>query len=245
MATLSVCHVELRVRDVEKAKAFYTKVFDWKVVPLMPGYLGIDTGKFPGGGIYAIDPKAPAPPGVVNYLPTDDVVAAGERAERHGGKILVPKTEVPGMGHFVDTMDPWGNEVAFWQPLDPTTRPTLEGSGKNAFCWVELSTPKLADAVRYYGEVAGLTFHTSEDGSYAFTPHEGDAIGFGIQSGDAAAKLPGATTYVDVDDLAEGAKRVEAAGGRVLFGPQEIPGTGHFTMFTDPDGIRLALFKHA
>src|SRR5258706_10590575 len=114
MAQPQICHVELRVRDLEKAKKFYTSVFDWKLKEYMPSYWGIDTGKMPGGGLFALD-KMPAQPAVVNYLSTDDVEAAGKRAEKNGAKILVPKQEVPGMGFFVDTMDPWGNEIAFWQ----------------------------------------------------------------------------------------------------------------------------------
>ncbi|HEV3417711.1 MAG TPA: VOC family protein [Pirellulales bacterium] len=53
------------------------------------------------------------------------------------------------------------------------------------------------------------------------------------------------TLYIDVDDLAAYRKRVVAAGGKILVEEQEVPGMGAFSLFTDPDGRLMGLWKTA
>jgi len=53
------------------------------------------------------------------------------------------------------------------------------------------------------------------------------------------------TVYVAVDDLAAYRKRVLAAGGRILIEEQEVPGQGKFSLFSDPDGRMMGLWKQA
>jgi hypothetical protein len=238
-----ICHVEIRTRDLSRAKAFYGRVFDWKVADWMPGYAGIDTGADPGGGIFQT-PSPQMPIGVCNYVWVADCEASGRRAAELGGKVVVPKTEVPNAGWFVSTTDAWGNEIGLWQPADPSRTGDYQGSKKNVFCWVEISTPNLDAAVGYYRKLLGWKFQSDPKMEYAFTEHEGQ-LGIGLMGGEMARKRPGVLTYVDVDDLAAAGQRIGSAGGRVVSGPQEIPETGSFSVVADPDGNRLAIFKSA
>jgi predicted enzyme related to lactoylglutathione lyase len=239
----SICHVEIRTRDLSKAKAFYSQVFDWKLADISPSYAMIDTGKEPAGGIVQVS-ASECPLGVCNYALVADCAATGRRAAEIGGRIIVPKKEVPGYGSFVDTIDPWGNELAFWQAAG--TSPAFQGSGKNGFCWVELSAPDLDAAVGYYTKLLGWKFAIDMDSkSYAHTEHTGKTIGVGLLGGEMAKHMPGVTTYIDVEDLDASGKKIAAAGGRVVFGPQHIPGTGYFSMVVDPEGNRLAIFRSA
>lgn len=57
---------------------------------------------------------------------------------------------------------------------------------------------------------------------------------------------PGNTTlYIDVDDLSAYRKRVVDAGGKICVGEQEVPGMGSFSLFLDPDGRMMGLWKTA
>jgi predicted enzyme related to lactoylglutathione lyase len=47
--------------------------------------------------------------------------------------------------------------------------------------------------------------------------------------------------YFVVDDIDAGLKRVEAHGGTLLFGPQEVPGGAWIINATDPQGGVFAL----
>src|SRR5437867_13432557 len=49
--------------------------------------------------------------------------------------------------------------------------------------------------------------------------------------------------YIDVDDLDAHAEKIKAAGGKVLLEKQGVPGAGQFSLFEDPDGRVLGLWK--
>lgn len=49
--------------------------------------------------------------------------------------------------------------------------------------------------------------------------------------------------YIGSDDLQETLSKIEAAGGRTLMPPTEVPGEGWFALFADPDGNTLGLWK--
>ena len=49
--------------------------------------------------------------------------------------------------------------------------------------------------------------------------------------------------YIDVDDLAEYGKKIVDAGGKILVDQIDVPGVGSFSLFEDPDGRVLGLWK--
>ena len=112
-----ICHFELVTPDVEKARDFYSRLFDWKI-EAMPGadYWLINAGREPGGGMM----KTPAP-GVPTawtmYVLVNDVENALARVKDLGGRVLTPKTEIPGIGWFGVFADPQGAVLALFEEL--------------------------------------------------------------------------------------------------------------------------------
>ncbi len=53
------------------------------------------------------------------------------------------------------------------------------------------------------------------------------------------------TLYVAVDDLASYRERVVAAGGKIHVEEHEVPGMGWLSLFTDPEGRMMGLWKQA
>lgn len=114
-----VVHFEIGCRDSAKTQAFYSKLFDWKLTAHGAAAM-IDT---------AADSKAPNINGhftslghephnyTLVYVMVDDIPAYLKKAEGLGGKTLIPKQEVPGMGHFAWFKDPEGTVVGLWTPL--------------------------------------------------------------------------------------------------------------------------------
>ena len=51
------------------------------------------------------------------------------------------------------------------------------------------------------------------------------------------------TMYILVDDLAPYRKKIAAAGGKIHVEEQEVPNMGWLTLFTDPDGRMMGLWK--
>ena len=111
-------HVELMATDVGKAKAFYGKLFDWKLedMPMPDGtYTMIRVGDGTGGGLM----KNPIPGGSSSFVPyvlVDDVKAATRKATSLGAKMMKDVTEVPGAGSFTLITDPTGATLGLWQP---------------------------------------------------------------------------------------------------------------------------------
>jgi uncharacterized protein len=69
-------------------------------------------------------------------------------------------------------------------------------------------------------------------------------INGGMMKPDHPEPWPGnMTVYIDVDDLAAYRKRVVQAGGKILIEEQEVPGMGALSLFTDPDGRMMGLWK--
>ena len=69
-------------------------------------------------------------------------------------------------------------------------------------------------------------------------------IGGGIMTPPRPEPWPGNMSfYIAVEDLAAYRKRVEAAGGKVLVEDQEVPTRGRFSLFSDPDGRVVGLWK--
>jgi predicted enzyme related to lactoylglutathione lyase len=108
-------HIEIRTRDMGKCKAFYEKVFDWQVSE-QPGYGLIDAGAPPAGGIFPAPPEVPL--GVAVYVGVDSIEETVKKIRDAGGRIVVEKQEVPGMGWFTTFLDPEGNEMSAWQSVD-------------------------------------------------------------------------------------------------------------------------------
>ena len=113
-----VAFFEVISPDHERAQKFYGELFGWQVAadPAMGGYGLVDTGAgedASGGGIGPS--SAPGDAGVKIYVRVDDLEAFLDRAERLGGRRLVPPTDLPGeFGRFAIFTDPDGNQVGLW-----------------------------------------------------------------------------------------------------------------------------------
>lgn len=110
-----IVHVEISANDREAAGKFFSELFGWTIrqMPEMD-YATFDYGvKGVGGGLNPV--REDNPPGtVVVYVDTDDIDASLAKAERLGGKIVTPKTEIPGMGWFGIFNDPTGNPIGLY-----------------------------------------------------------------------------------------------------------------------------------
>ena len=104
------------VSNPEKARAFYGEVFGWSFdTESMPGYTLVDTGQDPTGAIFQRPEPAAAPCSNI-YFKVADIDTALEAAKTNGAKILVPRTEIPGVGYFGIFADPEGIPVGIMQP---------------------------------------------------------------------------------------------------------------------------------
>ena len=110
-------HVELNTTDVDKAKKFYGKLFEWTLEDLPAGeipYTMIKVGKGTGGGIMKqLIPGAPS--FWLPYVEVAEIKAATQKAKSLGATIMKDVTEVMGMGWLSILTDPTGAILGLWQ----------------------------------------------------------------------------------------------------------------------------------
>ncbi len=102
---------ELITGDVAKAKAFYGKVLGWEY-SADEHYIHIMNHGRSNGGMIQMDdmPTAWTP-----YFSVASIDESITKVGELGGRILVPKTEAPGTGHFALIVDPAGACVYMMQ----------------------------------------------------------------------------------------------------------------------------------
>jgi predicted enzyme related to lactoylglutathione lyase len=110
---------EIPADDPERAKKFYGALFGWKIkkFPGMGDYWHIDTGgddASPDGGLMTRKQPQQA---ITNYVNVESVAKFSEKIEKLGGKICMPRTEVPEMGYFAICQDTENNTFAIWERI--------------------------------------------------------------------------------------------------------------------------------
>ena len=109
-------HVELTT-DVDKAKGFYGKLFDWALEDMPIGdldYTMIKVGKGTGGGMMKqLIPGADS--AWLPYVDVPDIKAATKKAKDLGAKVMKDVSEVADMGWLSIIVDPTGAMLGLWQ----------------------------------------------------------------------------------------------------------------------------------
>ena len=112
----NIVHFEIPADNTERARQFYGELFGWTFEEAAMGespYWVIQTeeGGLGGGLLQRQDPHHLP----TNYISVESVDDASRRVEELGGKIVIPKQPVPGMGWFAACIDTEGNGFSLWQ----------------------------------------------------------------------------------------------------------------------------------
>lgn len=124
----TIIHFEIPANNIEELSKFYSSLFEWKfihtpvegmdywVIQTVPTD---DKGMIqrPGvnGGMF---PRQPEQKGInpVNYITVENIDEYIEKVTKLGGKILMPKQQVPTVGYVALAIDPEGNQFGLLQP---------------------------------------------------------------------------------------------------------------------------------
>jgi predicted enzyme related to lactoylglutathione lyase len=113
-----VIHFEIPANDPERASAFYQKVFGWKF-DKWPGpmdYWLVTTGAEGTPGINGgMMKRSELVNGTTNTIGVESVDAAIAAVTKAGGKQMMPKSPIPGVGYFAYCEDTEGNLFGLMQ----------------------------------------------------------------------------------------------------------------------------------
>jgi predicted enzyme related to lactoylglutathione lyase len=109
------------------------------------------------------------------------------------------------------------------------------------FIWYELQTGDPAAARAFYEQVVGWRASAAGGDNRGYTILSAGERGVGGIAAAAQGAPPGWIGYVAVADADAAAAAIAAAGGRVLYGPEDIPDVGRFALVADPQGAAFRL----
>jgi uncharacterized protein len=120
-----VVHFEIPFDDKKRAMRFYAEAFGWKLTDMeQMNYVMAESvpveekSRMPtepgaiNGGLFQRPKEAPHP---TLYVAVDSIDAALKKVESSGGKVVTPKTPIPGMGAFARVADTEGNVLGLFE----------------------------------------------------------------------------------------------------------------------------------
>lgn len=120
MSKHPIVHIEFSSNDPKASGKFYADLFDWKIDDNEEmQYVSFETEPNRGGGFNNTSEEMTNRGDILPYVGTDDIEASLARAEELGGKIVMPKTEIPTVGWFGIFSDPTGNNIGVYTSMNP------------------------------------------------------------------------------------------------------------------------------
>ena len=243
---------ELSTSDPGKAKEFYASVFGWTAVdnPMGPNpedvYTRFQLHGLDAAACYQQD-KAQAAQGIPpNWLLYVTVTSADETAKKVkelGGAVVVQPFDVVSYGRMAVCMGLDRAVFAVWQPGTHIGVQVIDEPG--AVCWGELATPDADRAGTFYESLFGWGRRTRDDGYVELMRGE-KAIGGIFPMDEQMKKLgipPYWSVYFQVAECYATIAKAKTLGGKVHFGPKDIPGVGRLAMIADPQGAAFSVIQ--
>lgn len=241
---------ELITPDADATGRFYGTVLGWQF-ERMPGGPQMDYRIASASGT-AVAGLMQQPDGQemplrwLVYFGVEDVDRSVRDAEQAGASVHIPPTDIPEVGRFAFLADPQGALFYVMRGASDEDSRSFQCGQKvpqGHAVWNELSAPDADAAIAFYGALLGLRreggMPMGELGDYSFIHAGPDCIG--AVMGEMPSGQPGWQVYFSVDDIDEAVDRLGRAGGRIVQGPDEIPGDCLTVVAEDDRGTRFGL----
>jgi len=240
---------ELATTDVEAAKAFYASVVGWGTSDaLRPGsvYSQFTVGDAPVAGLMKLPVGAGRNGPVTQWLGfvgVDDVDVAAGRVMELGGIVHVPPTDVPNVTRFSIIADPQMAPLALVKRPERGHEGFVQPTGPGHVVWHELLSPDFERAFAFYSALLGWIKADIHAGSMETYQQfsDGTETAGGICTMPEMPSMSQWIFYFNVAGIEAAAKRVEAGGGQILYGPIAVPGGARIVHCRDPQGALFAL----
>ncbi|MFB2550943.1 VOC family protein [Ensifer soli] len=247
---------ELMTTDTAAGGAFYGDVVGWRVRDMSMPDIGTyhvfemddEGGVCHGvGGMMTIPPEldGKVPPNWTGYIAVDDVDRSVADAVALGGSVRRPAEDIPSIGRFAVIADPHGGVVCIMTPLPmPDAPPPPSMVARGQVGWQELYAGDLEEAFAFYSKLFGWTVNQDMDmgemGVYRIFAYKGEPVG-GMMKRPATMPMAFWCYYLNVEAIDAAIARVTGKGGKIVFGPQEVPGGSWIVQGVDPQGAFFAL----
>jgi uncharacterized protein len=118
---LTIVYFQIPSDDIERSKRFYNELFGWKINKTpesnTPNWEVATTdnkgNKALSGGM---SKRSMPQQQITNFIDVKSVDEYSSKVDKLGGKIIVPKTAVPGMGYYAVCLDTENNSFGIFEP---------------------------------------------------------------------------------------------------------------------------------
>ena len=245
---------ELMTDDPARAQAFYTEVAGWTAADADSpdgDYTLFSAHGAQIAGLVAMPPQAAAVgarPSWRGYISVPDTDAASKRFTEAGGTLRFGPMDIPGIGRVVSLTDPQGAPILLFTPEPSQQRNRVAPGTAGIFGWHELYAADGPSAFDFYAGMFGWTAAEAIDmgplGKYQIFAIDGVGAG-GILTRFDAAQSPQWLYYINTDSIEAAIGRVTKAGGKVVVGPQQVPGGTWIMHGQDTNGVTFAMSSTA
>jgi uncharacterized protein len=212
--------------EPRKAQAFYTTLFGWT----RQQYLAPLEMK-----------DAPQHAHWLPLLQTPSAHDSASKAKVLGGTMLREPYQRDARGKQAIALDPTGNPIALWEPIEVNTDKHWTGS-PGAICWAELYTKSPTAAGAFYKQLGGFTeTKTVVADETPYHLYERD----GLPRAGARRPMPempsGWFAWVRVDNVDRIVGHAFRLGAKVARAPMDMSHGSRMALLRDPFGAALGL----
>lgn len=242
LSNKTFCWNGIVTSDEARTVAFFTEVLGWKSQQMeMEGntMTMLANGERPLAHLRT--PEDGEPSWWNNYLRVEDVDAVIAAIEKHGGKVIVPGTDIPP-GRFATVQTPTGATFSLFRERDPEDTDMDVGVGN--LHWVDLHSSKIDDDLAFLNDALGLPTQEMDmpSGKYHLLAPDTATRGGAMQGMN-----PGAPSHwvawVQVESVDDTLNRVGNHGGEVLAPAWDAQGVGRMSIVRDPVGVAFGVIQ--
>lgn len=116
-----------------------------------------------------------------------------------------------------------------------------------AFSWSELLVDDVDSAIKFYTDVIGWDIEEMDmpQGKYYVLKSDGVPVGGIMGKPEGYEQAPNHWgTYITVNDVDETLTKAEAAGGKAVYPPMDVPGVGRMCAISDKSGAVVSIITY-
>ena len=238
---------ELTTPDVGAAQKFYPRFTGWGTQRFDNDYSMWTTGGVPFAGIFNLGPEMRQqgiPPHWSAYVEVNNVDETATLATSLGGTVIVPGTDIPGVGRFAIVKDPQGATIGVYKSFNASQ--AWDGTQVlGRFSWHELMAVDHGKAWDFYSKLFGWEKLNEMDmggGMMYMLFGKGEKMygGMFTRTAEMASIPPFWLLYIFVKDVGDAVDIATKNGATLHRGPMDIPG-GVIAILGDPQGAAFAV----